>query len=59
MVSENITWGLMKKLNNDPKQRNSQNLTTPDQFAHQFLLNGKGQRETNHKRAKKNHTTEN
>ncbi|CAI6371000.1 unnamed protein product [Macrosiphum euphorbiae] len=57
--SSQKAWGLMKKLNNDPKQRNSQNLTTPDQIAHQLLLNGKGQRETNQKRTQKKHTTEN
>jgi len=57
--SSQKAWGLMKKLNNDPKQRNSQNITTPDQIAHQLLLNGKGQRETNQKRTQKKHTTEN
>lgn len=35
----------MKKLNNDPKQRNSQNITTLDQIIHQLLLNRKSQRE--------------
>jgi len=35
--SSQKAWGLMKKLNNDPKQRNSQNITTPDQIAHQLL----------------------
>jgi len=34
--------GLIKKLNNDPKQRNSQNiLITLDQIEHQLLLNRK------------------
>jgi len=28
---------LMKKLNNDPKQRNSPNIITSDQIAHQHL----------------------
>jgi len=56
--SRQKAWGLMKKLNNDPKQRNSQNITTPDQIAHQLLLNGKGQRETNHKRTQKKYVTE-
>lgn len=57
--SSQKTLGLMKKLNNDPKQRNSQNITTSDQIAHQLLLNGKDQRETIHKRTKKKHTIEN
>eukprot|EP00102_Acyrthosiphon_pisum_P023732 XP_016660942.1 PREDICTED: RNA-directed DNA polymerase from mobile element jockey-like [Acyrthosiphon pisum] len=57
--SSQKAWGLMKKINNDPKQNNSQNITTPDQIAHRLLLNGKGQRETNHKRTQKKHTTEN
>lgn len=57
--SSQKAWGLMKKLNNDPVQRNSQNITTPDQIAYQLLLNERGQRETNHKRAKKKHTIEN
>jgi len=57
--SSQKTWGLMKKLNNDPKQRNSQSIITPDQIPHQLLLNGKGQRETNHKRTQKKDVTEN
>jgi hypothetical protein len=47
----------MKKLNNDPKQRNSQVITTSDQIAHQLLLNGKYQSDTNHKKTEKKHTT--
>lgn len=57
--SSQKTWGLMKKLNNDPKQKNSQSIITPDQIPHQLLLNGKGQTETNHKRTQKKDVTEN
>lgn len=54
--SSQKAWGLMKKLNNDPKQKISQNKTTPNQIAHQLLLNVKNQREIYHKRAKIKHT---
>lgn len=52
--SSQRAWGLMKKLNNDPKQRILQNIITPDQVAHQLLLNGKSQRETKYTRSEKN-----
>jgi hypothetical protein len=55
--SSHKAWGLMKKLNNDLKQRNSQVITTPNQIAHQFLLNGKGQKDINRKRTEEKHKT--
>jgi len=47
----------MMKLKNDPRQWNSHIITTPNQIAHQLLLNGKGQRDANHKRTKEKHTS--
>jgi len=37
-------WGLIKRLNSDPTSAKRLSNVTPDQIAHQLLLNGKPQK---------------